>query len=45
MSTSTGIQIMSTNLLLENETDPVIWRGPVFGVNVMARRSFMPIGC
>ena len=27
--TRTGIQIMSTNLLLENETDPVIWRGPV----------------
>ena len=27
--TSTGIQIVSTNLLLENETDPVIWRGPV----------------
>jgi len=26
---STGIQVMSTNLLLENETDPVIWRGPV----------------
>ena len=26
---STGIQIISTNLLLENETDPVIWRGPV----------------
>lgn len=26
---STGIQIMSTNLLLENETDPVVWRGPV----------------
>ncbi|MBR3640416.1 MAG: Mrp/NBP35 family ATP-binding protein [Oscillibacter sp.] len=26
---STGIQIMSTNLLLQNETDPVIWRGPV----------------
>ena len=25
----TGIQVMSTNLLLENETDPVIWRGPV----------------
>lgn len=24
-----GIQIMSTNLLLPNETDPVIWRGPV----------------
>ena len=25
----TGIQVMSVNLLLENETDPVIWRGPV----------------
>ena len=25
----TGIQLMSTNLLLESETDPVIWRGPV----------------
>lgn len=24
-----GIQIMSINFLLENETDPVIWRGPV----------------
>ena len=27
--TRTGIQVMSTNLLLQNETDPVIWRGPV----------------
>ena len=27
--TRTGIQVMSTNLLLANETDPVIWRGPV----------------
>lgn len=24
-----GIQVISSNLLLENETDPVIWRGPV----------------
>ena len=24
-----GIAIMSTNLILENEDDPVIWRGPV----------------
>ena len=24
-----GLQMMSVNLLLENETDPVIWRGPV----------------
>lgn len=27
--TKTGIEIMSTNLLLENESDPVVWRGPV----------------
>ena len=24
-----GIKIMSLNLLLENQTDPVVWRGPV----------------
>ena len=24
-----GIKVMSLNLLVENETDPVIWRGPV----------------
>ena len=24
-----GIKIMSTNLVLENETDPVLWRGPM----------------
>ena len=29
MESRTGIQIMSINLLLPNETDPVIWRGPV----------------
>lgn len=28
-TTKTGIDIMSLNLLLENETDPVVWRGPV----------------
>ena len=27
--TKTGIKMMSLNLLIENETDPVIWRGPV----------------
>ena len=27
--TKTGIKLMSTNLLLENEDDPVVWRGPV----------------
>ncbi|MDD5913346.1 MAG: Mrp/NBP35 family ATP-binding protein [Oscillospiraceae bacterium] len=26
-----GIEIMSINLLLDDETDPVIWRGPVIG--------------
>lgn len=26
---ATGIKIMSVNLMLENDTDPVIWRGPV----------------
>ena len=29
VKTKTGIDVMSINLLLENETDPVIWRGPV----------------
>lgn len=28
-STKTGIDIMSVNLMLENEEDPVVWRGPV----------------
>ncbi len=31
VNTRTGIEMMSVNLLLENETDPVIWRGPVIG--------------
>jgi len=29
--TPNGIRIMSVNLLLDNEDDPVIWRGPVIG--------------
>ena len=28
-TTPTGIDIISTNLILPDETDPVIWRGPV----------------
>lgn len=24
-----GIKVMSSNLLLENDTDPIVWRGPV----------------
>ena len=27
----TGIKIMSANLLLEHEDDPIIWRGPMLG--------------
>lgn len=27
--TENGTQVMSINLLLENETDPVLWRGPI----------------
>ena len=27
--TRSGIQVMSINLLLDNTTDPVVWRGPV----------------
>ncbi|MBR5739236.1 MAG: P-loop NTPase, partial [Lachnospiraceae bacterium] len=29
VETRTGIKVMSMNLLLPNETDPVVWRGPV----------------
>ena len=32
--TKTGIEVMSVNLLLENETDPVVWRGPVIAGTV-----------
>ena len=30
----TGIKVMSVNLLLENETDPVVWRGPILAGTV-----------
>lgn len=32
--TKNGIQIMSVNLLLPDETDPVVWRGPVIAGTV-----------
>ena len=32
--TKSNIKIMSTNLLLPDETDPVVWRGPVIGSTV-----------
>ncbi len=34
VQTKSGIEIMSINLLLENATDPVIWRGPVIAGTV-----------
>lgn len=30
----TGVDIMSVNLLLNNETDPVVWRGPIIAGTV-----------
>ena len=30
----TGIDVMSINLLLENDTDPVVWRGPIIAGTV-----------
>lgn len=32
--TKTGIDVMSVNLLLEDETAPVVWRGPLIGNTV-----------
>ena len=29
VSTHTGVQLMSINLILQDETEPVVWRGPV----------------
>ncbi len=34
VKTKTGIEIMSVNLLLDNDTDPVVWRGPIIGNTV-----------
>lgn len=33
-ATASGISVMSVNLLLENDTDPVVWRGPVIAGTV-----------
>lgn len=32
--TKTGISVMSLNLLLDNDTDPVVWRGPIIAGTV-----------
>lgn len=34
VKTKTGLDVMSVNLILENDTDPVIWRGPVIAGTV-----------
>jgi len=34
VNSKTGIGIMSLNLLLEHETDPVVWRGPIIANTV-----------
>lgn len=34
ISSKLGTKVMSINLLLENETDPVVWRGPMIGGTV-----------
>lgn len=34
VESKTGIPLMSINLLLENDTDPVIWRGPIIAGTV-----------
>lgn len=34
VKSQTGIDIMSINLLLDNETDPVVWRGPIIAGTV-----------
>ena len=34
VATKSGIKLMSLNLLMDNETDPVVWRGPVIAGTV-----------
>ncbi len=34
VTTQTGIDVVSINLLLENDTDPVVWRGPIIAGTV-----------
>ncbi len=34
VKSNTGIDVMSINLLLENDTDPVVWRGPIIAGTV-----------
>ena len=41
LESHTGIKVMSINLLLEKETEPVVWRGPV----IAGRRQPVLDGC
>ncbi|NLB48685.1 MAG: P-loop NTPase [Erysipelotrichia bacterium] len=34
VKSKTGVDIMSANLILENDTDPVVWRGPIIAGTV-----------
>lgn len=34
LKSKTGIEVISINLLLKNEDDPVVWRGPLLGQTV-----------
>lgn len=34
VKTKTGIEVMSVNLLLEDDSDPVVWRGPIIAGTV-----------
>ncbi len=34
MTSQTGVDVMSVNLLLDSETDPVVWRGPIIAGSV-----------
>ena len=34
LQSHTGIELMSINFLLENDTDPVVWRGPIIAGTV-----------
>ncbi len=34
LRSKTGIEIVSVNLILENETDPLVWRGPMIANSV-----------
>ena len=41
VTTTTGLQVMSINLILENETEPVVWRGPVIAGAVWKDVDYM----